>query len=142
VVVENRPGASTIIGAELVARSAPDGHTLLMAATPTLATNPMVFKKLPYKISDFVPVALAAKVPLVLAAHHSIGASSVQELVAYTKANPEGDLRHQWLRLVFTPPRGAIQVPDRGGDSRHPLQGNHAARRGARIRMAGQVWIH
>lgn len=89
VVVENRPGASTIIGAELVARSAPDGHTLLMAATPTLATNPMVFKKLPYKISDFVPIALAAKVPLVLASHHSIGASSVQELVAYTKANPE-----------------------------------------------------
>jgi tripartite-type tricarboxylate transporter receptor subunit TctC len=89
VVVENRPGASTIIGAELVARSAPDGHTLLMAATTTLATNPMVFKKLSYKISDFVPVALAAKVPLVLATHHSLEANTVQELVGYTKANPE-----------------------------------------------------
>ena len=88
VVVENRPGASTIIGAELVARSAPDGYTLLIAATTTLATNPMVFKSLPYKVSDFVPVAIASKVPQILAAHPSLPVSSVQDLVAYSKANP------------------------------------------------------
>lgn len=88
VVVENRPGASTIIGAELVAKSAPDGYTLLMAANTTLATNPMVFKSLPYKVSDFVPVAIASRVPQILAAHPSVPVSSVQELVAYSKANP------------------------------------------------------
>src|SRR3990172_12868172 len=88
VVVENRPGASTIIGAELVAKSAPDGYTLLMAANTTLATNPMVFKSLPYKVSDFVPVAIASKVPQILAAHPSVPGTSVQELVAYSKANP------------------------------------------------------
>ena len=88
VVVENRPGASTIIGAELVAKSAPDGYTLLMAANTTLATNPMVFKSLPYKISDFAPVVLASKVPQILAAHPSVPAGSVQELVAYSRSNP------------------------------------------------------
>lgn len=88
VVVENRPGASTIIGAELVAKSAPDGYTLLMAANTTLATNPMVFKSLPYKVSDFAPVAIASKVPQILAAHPSVPANTVQELVAYSKANP------------------------------------------------------
>ena len=88
IVIENRPGASTIIGAELVAKAPPDGYTLLMAATTTLATNPFVFKNLPYRISDFAPVALAGKVPQILAAHPSIPANTVQELVAYSKANP------------------------------------------------------
>ncbi len=86
MLIENRPGASTIIGAELVAKSAPDGYTLLMAANTTLATNPFVFKTLPYKTSDFAPVALAGKVPQILAAHPSIPANTVQELVAYSKA--------------------------------------------------------
>jgi tripartite-type tricarboxylate transporter receptor subunit TctC len=88
MVVENRPGASTIIGAELVAKSAPDGHMLLMATSTTLATNPIVFKNLSYKTSDFAPVALAGKVPQILAAHPSVPANSLRELVAYSKANP------------------------------------------------------
>jgi tripartite-type tricarboxylate transporter receptor subunit TctC len=58
VVVENKPGASTILGAEAVARSAPDGYTLLMGVTTTLSTKPYLFKKLPYKPADFKPVAL------------------------------------------------------------------------------------
>ncbi len=88
VVVENKPGASTIIGAEYVAKSAPDGYTLLMPGTTTLTTNPLLLKKLPYKASDFAPVALVGVVPYIAVAHPSVPASNVQELVAYAKANP------------------------------------------------------
>jgi tripartite-type tricarboxylate transporter receptor subunit TctC len=64
VIVENKAGGSTAIAAEHVARSAPDGHTLIMAVTTTLSTNPFLFKKLPYKAADFVPVALTGLTPL------------------------------------------------------------------------------
>jgi tripartite-type tricarboxylate transporter receptor subunit TctC len=88
VVVENRPGASTILGAEVVAKAAPDGYTLLMAAATTLTTNPILFKKLSYKLSDFEPVALVGTVPFALVAHPSVPANTVQEFIAYAKANP------------------------------------------------------
>ncbi len=88
VVVENKPGASTILGAEMVAKSPPDGHTLLMAVTTTLSTNPYMFRKLPYKTSDFVPVALAGLTPFILVAHPSVPANTVPELVALAKAKP------------------------------------------------------
>lgn len=88
MVVENKPGASTIIGAEYVARSAPDGYTLLMPGTTTLTTNPLLVKKLPYKASDFAPVALVGVVPYIAVAHPSVPANNLQELVAYARANP------------------------------------------------------
>jgi tripartite-type tricarboxylate transporter receptor subunit TctC len=88
IVVENKPGASTVIGAEYVAKSAPDGYTLLMPGTTTLTTNPIMMKKLPYKASDFAPVALVGMVPYIAVAHPSVPANNVQELVAYAKANP------------------------------------------------------
>lgn len=89
IVVENRPGASTVVGAEQVARATPDGYTLLMAATTTLTTNPLVFRKLPYKPADFTPVALVGTVPFVLAAHPSVPARDLREFVAYAKAHPD-----------------------------------------------------
>ena len=89
VVVENKPGASTIIGAEMVAKAPPDGHTLLMAVTTTLSTNQFMFKKLPYKGSDFTPVALAALTPYILVAHPSVPANTVPELVALAKSKPD-----------------------------------------------------
>ncbi|MBS0508357.1 MAG: tripartite tricarboxylate transporter substrate binding protein, partial [Proteobacteria bacterium] len=88
VVVENKAGGSTIIGAEAVAKSAPDGYTLLMAVTTTISTNPFLFKKLPYKPSDFVPVALTGLTPFVLSAHPSVPANTLAELIALEKAKP------------------------------------------------------
>jgi len=88
VVVENKAGGSTIIGAETVAKSAPDGYTLLMAVTTTISTNPFLFKKLPYKPSDFIPVALTGLTPFVLSAHPSVPANTLAELLALEKANP------------------------------------------------------
>jgi len=88
IVVENRPDASTILGAELVAKAAPDGHTFLMAAATTLTTNPLLFRKLPYQPADFTPVALVGTVPFALVAHPSVPASSLQQFVAHARANP------------------------------------------------------
>lgn len=90
VVVDNRRGASGIIGSELVARSAPDGYTLLMAYTAHV-TNPTLHAKLPYDtLNDFAPVSMIALVPSVLVAHPSLPAKSVQELIAFARARPDG----------------------------------------------------
>ena len=89
VIVDNRPGANTIIAAEAAAKSAPDGYTLLMAIDSTLTMNPTLYSKLPYDpLKDFAPVALIATVPAVLAAHPSFPANSVKELVELAKARP------------------------------------------------------
>ena len=88
VIVENKAGASTMLGAEAVARSPADGYTLLMAVTTTLSTNPLLFKKLPYKPTDFTPVALTGLTPFVLMAHPSVSARNVKDLVAIEKAKP------------------------------------------------------
>ena len=89
VVIDNRGGASTIIGAEAVAKAAPDGYTLLLATSTTMSINPQVFPKLPYDaVRDFAPISSAVYVPFVIAAHPSVAASSLGELVALAKAKP------------------------------------------------------
>jgi len=89
VVIDNRPGAGGNIGAELVAKSAPDGYTLLMGTVGTHAINPSLYAKMPYDHQkDFAPVILVAGVPNVLVINPSVPANSVQELIAYGKANP------------------------------------------------------
>ena len=89
-VVDNRTGAAGIIGCEAVARSAPDGYTLLMGTTGTHTTNPAVFAKLPYDpVKDFAPVALAASSPFVLVVHPSVPAKTLRELLALAKARPD-----------------------------------------------------
>ena len=88
VVIDNKPGASGNIGAEFVARAAPDGYTLLMAAT-SFATAPAFFPKLGWDpLRDFAPVALVATVPIILVIHPSVPANSPKELIAYSKAHP------------------------------------------------------
>lgn len=88
VIVENRPGASTVIGTDLVAKSAPDGHTILLAVTAH-AVNATLFEKLPFDpIKDFAPISLIATAPNILLVHPSVPANSVMELVELAKANP------------------------------------------------------
>ena len=87
VLVENRPGGSTMIGAEVVARAAPDGYTMLMA-TSAFPANFSLFRKVPYKLSDFAPVSNVAESPNVLAVHPSVPAKSVNELIALLRSRP------------------------------------------------------
>jgi tripartite-type tricarboxylate transporter receptor subunit TctC len=89
VVVENRPGANGALAAMYVARSAPDGYTLLMATNSPLSAVPFMMKKVPYDpIKDFTPVTRMGSFTLMLVMHPSIPAKNVKELIAYAKANP------------------------------------------------------
>ena len=93
VVVDNKPGAGGNLGADLAAKAAPDGHTIVMGAVATHAINPWLFAKLPYDpIRDFTPITRVAQVPNVLVMNadtaQKLGINSVQDLVAYAKKNP------------------------------------------------------
>ena len=88
VVVENRAGASGALGSEAVARSAPDGYTLLLGATTTHGINPALNPNLPYDpIKDFTPVSLVATIPHALVVNPSLPVNSVQDLVKYAKSH-------------------------------------------------------
>ena len=89
VIVENKPGASTIIGAQELIKSTPDGHTLLYTISVTATQNPHLFTKLPYDaIKDLTPVMFAARSSVLLTVPANAPYSTVQELVTYAKANP------------------------------------------------------
>jgi tripartite-type tricarboxylate transporter receptor subunit TctC len=89
VIIENRPGAQSIIAAELVAKAPPDGYTLLMGPTGPMAMNPATYSKLPYSPTrDFAPVSMIGQFPLFLCVSASLPVRSVKELVEYAKARP------------------------------------------------------
>jgi tripartite-type tricarboxylate transporter receptor subunit TctC len=89
VVVENRPGAGGNIAAEVVAKSAPDGYTLLMGTNGPLAVSPALYKSLPYDpLRDFAPITLVGTAPNLIAVNPALGVASLRELVAKAKAEP------------------------------------------------------
>ena len=89
VVVENKAGAGGNIGADVVAKAAPDGYTILMGAVATHAINPALYKQIPYDpVNDFAPITLLAATPNVLVIHPSLPAGNVREFIAYAKAHP------------------------------------------------------
>ena len=88
VIIENKPGAGTIVGTEEAARSAPDGYTLLMTSTP-FVINPSIYAKLPYDtFKAFAPVALVARYFDIVVVSSKLPFKSVQDVIAYAKANP------------------------------------------------------
>ena len=89
VVIDNRGGAAGNIGAEMAAKSPPDGYTIVFAYAGTHAINPSIYSKLPFKESDFTPIIWTAEVPQVLVVHPSLPVKTVKELIALAKAKPD-----------------------------------------------------
>lgn len=88
IVIENKPGAGSSIAAEQVAKSAPDGYTILIASPSSISVNPALSPKLGYKPSDFQPITKITSSPVVIAANPATGINSVKELIAKAKQNP------------------------------------------------------
>jgi tripartite-type tricarboxylate transporter receptor subunit TctC len=130
VLVENKPGASNNLGTDFVAKSAPDGYTLVIVAS-SHATNKHLFKVMPYDpVKDFAPVAYTHVVPLLLAVHPSVPAKTVPELVTWIKANPDkaiyassgpGSSLHMAAELFMSMSKTKMQhVPYKGSSAAHP----------------------
>ncbi len=126
VVIDNRPGANTIIGYQLQAAAAPDGYTLIMGGFNALVMNPLLYKSLPYNVErDFAHIGLVGISPLVVATHPSLPARSLKDLIAYTRANPgrinfassgNGNLTHIAVELLMSMADIKMQhVPYKGG---------------------------
>jgi tripartite-type tricarboxylate transporter receptor subunit TctC len=124
VIVENKPGAATTLGAEQVARAEPDGYTLLMATSTTLAINKTLYKKLAYDpVKDFSAISLVAAVPFALIINPEIPANTLAEFIAYAKATPglaygsagNGSPQHLGAEMLKSAARIDIRhVPYRG----------------------------
>jgi tripartite-type tricarboxylate transporter receptor subunit TctC len=128
VVIDNRPGANTIIGYQLQAGAAPDGYTLIMGGFNALVMNPLLYKSLPYSVErDLAHIGLVGISPLVVAVHPSLPARSLKDLVAYAKTNPgklnfassgNGNLTHIAGELFMSMAGIQMQhVPYKGGSA-------------------------
>jgi tripartite-type tricarboxylate transporter receptor subunit TctC len=90
VVVENRPGGNAMLGPDAVAKSAPDGYTLLYAAAGQMSVSPAIYTKIPYQpLRDFVPISMIASYPLIMITSPNHPATNIKDFIAWTKANPE-----------------------------------------------------
>jgi len=127
VIVENRPGADSVIATEFVAKSAPDGYTLFLAGAGGMVFNTGLYANLPYDtVKDFIPITLFAQDQLVFAVHPSVPATSMKELIALAKAQPgklfygsgapmfqiAGELfkKHAGVNIVHVPFKGSAQT--------------------------------
>ena len=137
VIVDNRAGGAGVIGAEHVAKSAPDGYTLLMATNTTIAVAPHLYAKLPYNpLRDFIPVSEIAYNPQFLDVHPSLPVRSVKELIALARARPgqlnygsagQGSTAHMAMELFKSMSRiDIVHVPYKGtGPAMIDLIGGH-----------------
>jgi tripartite-type tricarboxylate transporter receptor subunit TctC len=126
VIVENKSGQGTAVGGAYVARAAPDGYTLLMATSSTVAINVSIYKNLPYDpAKDFSPISMIAAVPFVLIVHPSLGVDSVEALIKLAKSKPGalsyasgggGTPHHIYMELFKTMAGIDLKhIPYRGG---------------------------
>ena len=124
VIVDNKPGASGMIGCEMVAKAAPDGYTLLMAGIAPLGTNPVMYKQIRYDpVKSYEHIGLVAKQPLVVVVGNQVPVQNIQELAAYLKKRPAGDMfygtsgsSYQLITEAFTAQLGVkmTHVPFKG----------------------------
>ena len=131
VIIENRPGAAGNIAAEAAAKADPDGYTLNMSTSSTFATNPSLYKSLPFNVqTDFEPIALTAFIPNLLVVNPAVPANNVAELIAYLKANPDkvnfgssGNGSSQHISAALFNALAGVQMAHisyRGGAPAHP----------------------
>jgi tripartite-type tricarboxylate transporter receptor subunit TctC len=114
-VVENRPGGNGMIGAEQVARSAPDGYTILVTASPALVLNPVLYQKMPYDADrDFAPVSAGVVSPLIFVVHPSVRARNLADLVALARKEP-GKYSYGSAQLTSTTSLG-VQILEHMAD--------------------------
>ncbi len=137
IVVENRAGGGTLLGASAAARATPDGYTLFAAPSGTMTTNVALYRKLPYDpVADFTPVGVYTNVPFVLVVNPKLGIKSFTELVAYAKANP-GKLTYASPGMGTAPHLAAELVKQTTG-----VEITHVPYRGSPIALSDTVAGH
>jgi tripartite-type tricarboxylate transporter receptor subunit TctC len=140
IVIENRGGAGSIIGAELVNKSAPDGYTLLLGQSGPISINPAVYKKLPYDpLKDFAPVTMTTAYPYIMVVNPALGVKTLQEFVALARSKP-GELNYGTTGVG-----AANHLVTELFDSKAGIRMTHIPYRGTALAvtdlMAGQVQV-